>query len=190
VAYVREKTVYEGGREYRYYQLVKAKREGGKVKQEFLHYLGKYPAKAAAQKAAAEWLEAHPEHATKRATRKPDYLRRLRDLSATYEDSERRMREGIREFNTTGKGWNMHVFVMNDLRKKRSSAARSKLEAMEAEVAHIIEAEERMQAARDEAVALYDSLSAEEQQRVQDEKLWVIKYELERRNSPFRTGLL
>jgi anti-sigma factor ChrR (cupin superfamily) len=84
----------------------------------------------------------------------------------------------------------MHVFVMNELRNTRSSAARSKLEAMEAEVAHIIEAEERMQAARDEAVALYDSLSAEEQQRVQDEKLWVIKYELDRRNSPFRTGLL
>ena len=53
--FVREKKIYKGGKVYgNYYQVVQSNRVNGTVRQKLIAYLGTYPDKAAAVKAAVE----------------------------------------------------------------------------------------------------------------------------------------
>jgi len=65
VAFIREKTTRLNGRTYRYYSLVENRREGKKVRQRVIRYLGRFESK---------------EDALIAAGMKPAYLNRLDDL--------------------------------------------------------------------------------------------------------------
>ena len=50
--YVREKTITRGEKTYSYYQLVEGERVDGRVRQRFLHHLGRHPSREHADMAA------------------------------------------------------------------------------------------------------------------------------------------
>jgi hypothetical protein len=175
VAYIREKKVPgKDGRSYSYFQLVEGKRVDGKVRQRVIAHLGKHPNIEAAR-AAAEALRHNEEE--------PSHIKRLKALSETY-------RAGMRHADVVDKevGDLWYKLTYAGFRRRRSKAHKEKKKHLEERYADLMEPIFRGNAARDEAEAIYDSLSPQQQQRVRDENIYVVAHILRQRERHERSA--